>query len=253
MIVLDPAADEALAEKVYAKARQAIEALSHGDQAKAEMCFTQAVSYTEDFVDPAARRAAAGPLTLRLLKSGFFDLALQLAREAIRLDEKLDDAAHLGEDLNAYGWALWQAGQPAKAGQLFQQALDYCEANGFHANAAAACSNLGRLLSTQGRHAEAEGAFQRSLALLRLQPFADAEIRTQVFRVVNAHQAGRPPAEVVEIARQAEQAVGPAMTPEHKNMMIDALEAPLHAYFAGHPEIDARRWLRENFAALDPR
>lgn len=244
---------ETLPEEIKSKTAQAIQALNQRNHPGAETYFTQAVSYVEDIDDPAQRRKVATLLSVTLLRCGYQQLALQLTREAVRIDQQSNDYEALVVDLIRYGWALHQAHQEDKAAEAYQQAGALGEEHCFYANAASAATNLAVLRFTQKKYKEAESLLQQSLRCLKREGFPDTEIRTCVYLVMVWYQLGKPSDEVLGLAKETLERLGSHFGPDHRTMMFDALEAPLKKFFRENPTINSRQWVRANFPSLDPR
>lgn len=252
--MVEPAAtsESAAVQRLWKAVETATEALRKGRHEAAERHMAEAATLAEA-LDPAQRRDHLSALSVAMLRQGFSRQALPLAEAAIRIDERAGDLNHLCGDLIHYGWALAQEGRARQATQAYETAMDLAVHQGHYADAAGACTNLGVLHLMEGRHEEADRLFECSLGWLERQPQPDNEIRTLIYRARCWDEAGRPPEDVIDLAKQTLARHGARMDDGHRNMMIGMLEKPLKRYFASHSDIDARAWLREHFAALDPR
>ena len=239
-------------QRLWKVVETAIDALRQGRQETAERHLAEAATLAEA-LDPAQRRDHLSALSVVMLRQGFSRQALPLAEAAIRIDERAGDWNHLCGDLIHYGWALAQEGRSRQATQAYESAIDLAVHRGRYADAAGACTNLGVLHLMEGRHDEADRLFERSLGWLERQPEPDNEIRTLIYRARGWDEAGRPPEDAIGLAEQTLARHGARMDDGHRNMMIGMLEKPLKRYFASHPDLDAQAWLRQHFAALNPK
>jgi tetratricopeptide (TPR) repeat protein len=102
-------------------------------------------------------------ITLR--KEGRFEEALSKHREALVIQEQLDDPKGLANAYDDIGVLLRQQGQLDDAAVMHLRALELYEKIGSKRGLAAARANLGEVFLSQGKSADAESEFQISLAL----------------------------------------------------------------------------------------
>lgn len=141
-------------------------AMKRGDQDRALELFGQAMAALED----SDRERLAGVHNNRALiyyAKGQLDLALDDMTAALELYQALDNEQGQGIVLNSIGALYSRLGEPEKAGEHFQQALEIAERNGHTHLMLSALVNLGELLVGRKQWSEALTRYQRALEIAR--------------------------------------------------------------------------------------
>ncbi len=185
-------------------------------------------------IDDAEKRKNLGKYTVTLDQIGFYDLALEVAIEAIELDKKLNDEQHLAEDIMACGNANLHLNNEDLALKYYKQALEMSLKSGHLNNAASATTNMALIIGNQGNMKEAVDLLYKSLTYLSKMPFPRTEIITRIALSEALEEEKETPEVIFSVARPIVNLIN-EMHPAQLNQLRITLDDTIRRYLQSHP------------------
>jgi len=230
-------------------ANAGIDALRQNKRDQAALHFRDALDSYEEIENDAERRTELGAFALLLDQTGFPDLSLIAARQAVDLSVKLGDKRRQAEDIVTCGNAQLHLGNTKEAVGLYREALDICLANGDLDNAASASTNIAIIVGNQGDMKEAVKLMYKSLDYLAKKEHPATEITTRLALTQALEMEGHPPEEIFDVARPIARFANNLRDDQWVNLR-GPLEQSIQRYVAKHPQAKPAEIKRDMLSGL---
>ncbi len=197
---------------------------------------------------PAAepRRDQTRYLASKFRDGGYEDLALLASREAVRLDEALQDHKIMASDLIFYGNVHQRLGNAEEAKGTFREVIDLCVKAGDFGNAASASTNLAALVANGGDGKQAITLLSKSLEYLSKKPFPNTEFLTHVAMIQTVHLHGGDPALAITSGIALSRQFQDKLTVQVRKILVQPLREMAAAYLEQKPQPDPDAWKMQN-------
>jgi tetratricopeptide (TPR) repeat protein len=197
---------------------------------------------------PAAepRRDQTRQLASLFLKGGHEDISLLAAREAIRLEEELNDYKALASDLLFYGNIHQQLGNKAEAKATFEEVIARCLDVHDFANAASASTNLAIMIVEGGDGQQAIKLLTDSLEYLSKERFPETEFNTHATLIQVVDLYGGDPTLAVNSGIAISKEFSDRLTDQHRKALVEPLRKAVEAYLQKQPLPNPDTWKNEN-------
>lgn len=145
----------------------------------------------DDSADDAERARILGRIAERCRFLGEYDAAIAHAQSAIDAASRSENAALIPPNLIRLATALQYSGQHELALELLEQVLSLQHRPGSERYVHYALQHMGKCLAEMGRVEEAQGCFERALALR--QSLGDDQLLSSTISAITRLQGLRPP------------------------------------------------------------
>jgi tetratricopeptide (TPR) repeat protein len=244
--------NQAMVEQSRAEANNGIAKLRMRRPDEASVHFTNALDRADEIGDDRARRDELAGLASLFAMTGFADLALIAAQEAVDLDESLGLTLEAALDTLTLGNAHSAMENVGKAETCFRKALAAFISLKSFANAASATTNIAALVANRGQMDEAIELLETSLQYVKQEPFDETEIQTR-FALMQALEIRTRDVEIaLDNARELCSArLFGSIPPPQRQIALDFVNRVIERYLAAHPVGDMKTWKKRNFPKLE--
>lgn len=234
---------------IRAEIDRGIEALNVRDRDRAIDHFQRALDGLDGVADLKSRRDEFAKMAMLFCQLDVADLGLLAAREAVAIDEQLNDRNLLGQDILLCGTAMGTLGNLAAAEQAYRDGRQIFIEDENWANAASATTNIAILVGQEDIKQGIE-LLEESLVYLERQEFPDTEITTRIALIQALVVDHRPPERVFEVATGLFERFLDRLRPDQRENSIGPLEQVIDRHLAKHPEVDPAVWKAQKFPML---
>lgn len=212
----------------------------------ASLHFWRALSCLDHLPVAKTRRDQTRRLAAIFMKGGHEDLCILAAREAIWLDEALNDQKTLAGDLVFYARMNNSFGSKEETKAALKEAIELFLETDQYAAAAAASTNLSSLIAQSGDTKQAITLLTNSLKYLKEEPDRDKEFNTHATMILIVDGFGGDPALTVKSGVAISKNFPDKITELHQNALGPALRKAVEIFLAKKPQADPEAWKKEN-------
>ena len=234
---------------IWAEINRGIEALKVHDRGGAVDHFQRALDGLEGVADLESRRDEFANMAMLFCQLDVPDLGLLAAREAVAIDEQLNDRSLFAQDTHLCGVAMHRLGSLAGAEQAYRDARQIFIDDKDWANAASATTNLAILVGQEDIKQKIE-LLEESLVYLGRYELPDTEITTRIALIQALVVDNRPSERVFEVATGLLERFLNRLRPDQRQNSIGPLEQAIDRYLAKHPDVDPVVWKARSFPML---
>jgi tetratricopeptide (TPR) repeat protein len=228
-----------------------IQAIGDGRRDDGAVHFGAALDAFEAITEPETRRDELSTFAMLCDETGFPDLGLLAAQDAVLIGRDLRLRRPLAVDLLTLGNTQRSLGNTDEAEASYREALSlFIEAKSW-ADAASASTNIALIRANDDDTAAALPLLENSLEYLEEEAFPDTEFITRAALLQVHHDDPQDdPAPAIENARLLCDRFWPTMSREHRGYAEGLLGPVIDRYLAAHPLLDSSSWKAANFPAV---
>jgi tetratricopeptide (TPR) repeat protein len=208
--------------------------------------FWQSLSCLDRLPAAEPRRDQTRRLAAVFFKGGHEDLCILAAREAIWLDEALNDQKTLAGDLVFYAKVHNRLGNKEETKASLKEAIDLFLEVGEYAAASSASTNLSSLIAQSGDTKGAITLLTNSLAYLKKEPDPDKEFNTYAMMILVVDMFGGDPAVAVKSGIAISEKFSDRLTEQDRIRLGQPLQKAVEAFLAKKPQPDPDAWKKQN-------
>lgn len=236
-------------KKIEEAANEGIAALRQGRRDQAAAHFDDALALCDDLQPPLARRRELATLSGLFQQTGFGDLALVAAQDALEIVRNEGRTDLLGGDLIAVGNAHITLGNIAAAIELFEEAKKLAVTHERWGDAASASTNIAGIVFNEGAQERAFTLLQQSLEFLAREPFEHTEIQTR-FMLMQMLEITKGDLDLALANGKQLVTLLDKMPPDQQQMTLRFVDQMSDRYLADRPQPAGKMWKIMQFPQL---